>query len=532
MSESNKTSTAAEQEQTGIYLDYEQGVKNPKLINRRFVGTREKVGYLLNDAAASFNISKYNDRFIYDIVNLDFDFLAVFGLFSGLWDTINDTFIGVIVDRTRTRWGKFKPYILLGKIPLAILGLWYWFMPMLFAGTAGTYLPKLVFYAVFSVICETAGTFTAVANTGFMATITPNPLERTGLITMANLLSGFVGEKLPELTFGVLLDLVNNNVVSWDRTKLFMGFGIGTAIISCIMSFYFICVTKERVLQSIEKPSIIQGLKAIINNRPILLYTLSEFLAGFAVGKSRTNYYIDVLGSATYQTIVGIPASPVSSISYAFIAPLRKKFATKTIWILEDLWTDTCWLAVFAIGSIGGMKNGLYKNKWVMLPVMAVEEVFEMCVYGLRHVIPQEILNEAMDYCEWKNGYRAEAMTGVARGLVTKLQGIVMGSIQNFIMKRIGYVQGLTIGTQADSTKWWIFAMGTGIPVITGALGVIPKFFHDLNGEKRDRMYRELYARREATQNAVANAKSSEEVKNIARAQINAEYIQEKKTEE
>lgn len=522
------TNLAYDESQEGIVIDYEKGVKNPLLRNRRYIGNKERLGYLLNDVSASFNIGKYNDRFIYDIVKLDFDFLAVFGLFSGIWDTINDTFIGVIVDRTRTRWGKFKPYILLGKIPLTILGLWYWFMPLVFANTDATHVPKLIFYAVFTVICETAGTFTSVANTGFMATITPDPLERTGLITMANLLSGLVGEKLPELTFGVLLDLVNNSVVQWNRTTLFISFGILTALISCAMSFYFICVTKERVSQTVEKPSIKQGLKAIINNRPILLYTLSEFLAGFAVGKSRTNYYIDVLGSATYQTIVGIPASPVSTLSYAFIAPLRERFSTKAIWILEDMWTDVCWLAVFGIGSIGGMKNGLYKNKWVMLPVMAVEEVFEMCVYGLRHVIPTEILNEAMDYCEWKNGYRAEAMTGVARGLVTKLQGIVMGSVQNFIMKRIGYVQGLSIGTQADSTKWWIFAMGTGIPVITGALGIIPKFFHNLNGEKRDRMYRELFARREATRNAINSAKSVEELESIAKAQMNAEYVQEK----
>ena len=519
------TNTALDMEQQGIVIDYEKGVQNPLLRNRRYVGTKEKVGYLLNDVAASFNISKYNDRFIYDIVKLDFNYLAIYTLFAGLWDTFNDTFIGVIVDRTRTRWGKFKPYILIGKIPLAILGLWYWFMPVLFPDTAADYLPKFIFYAMFSVISETAGTFTAVAGTGFMATITPDPLERTGLITMANLLSGFVGEKLPELTFGLLLDLVNNNVLKWNRTHLFMWFGIGSAVVSCAISFYFICVTKERVSQTIEKPSVMQGLKAIINNRPILMYTLSEFLGGFAVGKSRTNYYIDVLGSATLQTIVGIPASPISTISYAFIQPLRKKLSTRAIWILEDLWTDMCWLIVFGIGSIGGMENGWYKNKWVMLPTMAIEECFEMCVYGLRHVIPTEILNEAMDYCEWKNGYRAEAMTGVARSLVQKLQSIAMSSIQNVIMSKIGYIQGLSIGTQADRTKWWIFAMGTGIPVITGALGVIPKFFYNLNGEKRDKMYTELFARREAMNKAITEAKDAEEVAKLAKAQINAEYV-------
>jgi Na+/melibiose symporter-like transporter len=118
-------------------------------------------------------------------------------------------------------------------------------------------------------------------------------------------------------------------------------------------------------------------------------------------------------------------------------------------------------------------------------------------------------------------------MTGVARGLVTKLQGVAMRSIQNFIMKRIGYVQGLKIGTQADTTKWWIFAMGTGIPVITGALGIIPKFFHNLNGEKRNRMYQELFARREAMRNAVESAESDEELNAIAKAQINADYKSE-----
>ncbi|MBQ9850786.1 MAG: MFS transporter [Clostridia bacterium] len=522
---SEEKTVVTEEKNRSLVIDYDKGVKNPLMRNRRYISNKERLGYLLNDVSSTFNIDNYKERFIYDIVKLDFDFLAVFELFAGIWDTLNDTFIGVIVDRTRTRWGKFKPYILLGKIPLTLLGMWYWFMPILFANSSATYAPKLAFYAIFSIISETAGTFTAIASAGFMSTITPDPLERTNLITMTKLLSGFLGAHLPELLFGVLLDLVNNEVVQWNRTALFVSFAVVTAIVACAMSFYFICVTKERVSQSIEKPSVAQGLKAIFNNRPILLYTLSEFLAGFAVKKSRINYFIDVLGSATYQTIVGIPASPISTISYAFIAPLRKRLSTKAIWILEDIWTDTCWMIVFIIGSLGGAEKGLYKNKWVMLPLLAVEEMLEMCVYGLRKVIPEEILNEAMDYCEWKNGYRAEAMTGVARGLVTKLQGIVMRSIQNFIMKRIGYVQGLKIGTQADTTKWWIFAMSTGVPIITGALGIIPKFFHNLNGEKRDRMYQELFARREAMRNAVEAAKDADELAEIAKAQINADYV-------
>ena len=150
-----------------------------------------------------------------------------------------------------------------------------------------------------------------------------------------------------------------------------------------------------------------------------------------------------------------------------------------------------------------------------------------MCVYGLRKVIPNEIRNEAMDYCEWKLGYRAEAMTGVAKDLILKLQGVFMGTINNLIMEAVGYVQGKEIGTQSDRTKWWIFAMGTGIPVITGALGIIPKFFYPLHGERRDAMYADLLERRRLMAERVTNA-DAEELLQIAKEEISGAYIQNK----
>ena len=208
----------------------------------------------------------------------------------------------------------------------------------------------------------TAGTFSAIAGTGFMATVTPHPVERTRLMTQANLISSLF-ENAPNLLFGVLYDLTINKVTNWNLYHLFLSFAIPLALLSAALSFYYIFVAKERIMQTIERPSIIMGLKAIVKNKPILLLCLSDFLQNFSVGKSRTNYFIDVLGSSSHKTLVGIPASPISYISYSFIAPIRRKFSTKAIWIMEDLWTDMCWLIVFAIGSI----NKNFKNKWIML---------------------------------------------------------------------------------------------------------------------------------------------------------------------
>ena len=491
------------------------------LEGRSYVGTTETVSYVAQDFADSFSIGKYSNRFIWDVVKIDFQIAAVVGIFTGIWDVINDTFISTIVDRTRTRWGKFRPYLLWFKIPLTILGILYWFMPVFFPNTAGNYVPKLIYYFAFGVINETAGTFMSISQTGLMSTITPNPLERVRLITAAKLWSRVVGEKIPELLMGVLIDLINSKVINLSFKSVYMGMGIATGVMSAAASFFFFVVAKERVMQSIERPSVRQGFKAVFNNYPLLLLTLSDFLSGFSISQSRSDYYIDVLDSATFQTIVGIPALPVQLFGgYAVVKPARRKFTSKTLWIFEDVYTDMCWLIVFAIGSV----NKNFKKRKVMLPVMAIEEFLEMWVYGFRNVIPEEIRNETMDYCEWKNGYRMEAMTGVARGLVTKIQRIFMDSFKNMVLSKIGYIQGKKIGTQSDRAKWWLFALGTGVPIITSSLGIVPKFLYPFNDKTRQKMYDDLFRRRAALAKDVANA-DSEKLKEIADAELAGSYL-------
>ena len=485
---------------------------------RRYVGKKETLAYVLNDVAASLNIDDYKERYIYDVIKIDFNYLAIQNVVATVWDSFNDTFIGVMVDKTRTRWGKFKPYVLLGEIPLTVLGMWYWLIPFIFPNTPATYLPKWIFYFAMSIITETAGTFTSIAKTGFLSTITPEPLERSRLIALANVSSHLV-EDLPKQAFGIIYDLIANKKLNLPLPKLFSSFGIVCAAASAAFALFFITNSRERVTQSIKQPSVKHCLKAVINNKPMRIQLLSSLLSGFSIGKSRTNFYIDVIGSITWKTIVGIPAFPIKFISYSFVEPLRRRFSTKTLWILEDAWTDMLWMLVFGIGSI----NKNFMKKPIILPMMAIEEIFEMCVYGLRRVIPAEIQNEALDYCEWKNGYRSEAMLGVTQSLISKIQQAIMGGVTNIVMGKIGYIQGLEIGTQTDKTKWWIFALGTGIPIITSSLGIIPKFFYPLSAETREKMYADLQERRASMAEFMKTA-TKEEIDAIAEKQLQGQF--------
>ena len=499
-------------------MENRETVSTLKAEPRRYVGKKETLAYVLNDVAASLNIDDYKERYIYDVIKIDFNYLAIQNVVATVWDSFNDTFIGVMIDKTRTRWGKFKPYVLLGEIPLTVLGMWYWLIPFIFPNTPATYLPKWIFYFAMSIITETAGTFTQIAKTGFLSTITPEPLERSRLIALANVSSHLV-EDLPKQAFGIIYDLIANKKLNLPLPKLFSSFGIVCAAASAAFALFFITNSRERVTQSIKQPSVKHCLKAVINNKPMRIQLLSSFLSGFSIGKSRTNFYIDVIGSITWKTIVGIPAFPIKFISYSFVEPLRRRFSTKTLWILEDAWTDMLWMLVFGIGSI----NKNFMKKPIILPMMAIEEIFEMCVYGLRRVIPAEIQNEALDYCEWKNGYRSEAMLGVTQSLISKIQQAIMGGVTNIVMGKIGYIQGLEIGTQTDKTKWWIFALGTGIPIITSSLGIIPKLFYPLSAEVREKMYADLQERRASMAEFMKTA-TKEEIDAIAEKQLQGQF--------
>ncbi len=74
-----------------------------------YVGVKETVSYLLNDWSNSFNINSFSERFIWDVVHIDFSVSAVMNIVTAAWDIVNDTFVSVIVDSTRTRIGKFRP---------------------------------------------------------------------------------------------------------------------------------------------------------------------------------------------------------------------------------------------------------------------------------------------------------------------------------------------------------------------------------------------------------------------------------------
>lgn len=473
--------------------------------DRRYVGTREVAGYVLWDMAQSFNINTYSQRFVNTILQVSFRYQQILSFINGIWDIVNDIFTAAIVDKTRTRWGKFKPYLVLLAIPGTVGTCLYWLMPLFFPGTGPEDLNKFIVYSVLAIVREGIGTFLGIAQGGIITTITPHPVERTRMLTVANFFSGLFGEKLPEQIMTILLDLIGNNVIKPKKgpvsalyLKLFVGMGVFTSVVAGLVSLWFNTIMRERVAQSVKTPSIMQGIRSITNNKPVLLMTLSQILSSFSVGGSRSDYFIDVLNFASLGYITGFPGGLLGPLPFMIVPWFRRHFQSRTLYLASGYIGQVLMVPIFIIGSLGGKKNGLYKNRTVMAVALTIYETIIAFFYGLRKVIPTEMYNESMDYCEWKNGYRTEAMTSVAKGLASKLAGIYTNLLSLQIKRWINYDQTAYIrgAAQSDSTKYWLFASYAILPFATGFLGIIPMLFYDLSGKKREKMYAELLERR------------------------------------
>jgi Na+/melibiose symporter-like transporter len=470
---------------------------------RRYVGSRETMSYVLFDASKGFSIDAWKNRFFLDVVKIDLGINAIASIITNIWDIIDDTFAGVLVDKTATRWGKFRPYILVFAVPGTILTTLYWLTPFLFNQNQFD-VGKIIYWYGLGMITELMTTFRNFAETGYISSISPNPDDKVRLFTMAEVISS-LWENIPEFLMGILIDIANSGKSAITLKGTYMFMGTMCAVQAGIFAFVYASLAKERILQAVEKPDLKGIWRTIVNNKPMLLMTLSDFLNAFKVDTGVTNYYVDVLGSAFLKDLVAIPGIPSSFISYTYIGWAQRRFSTKSLWIFGEHNKDVMNILVYIFGTIGGKgRHGNYLKKWPMFGAFVAKDLVYKTTLSVYKIVPKMMQTEVLDYCEWKNGYRTEGATIAAKGIVKKIAGAIISPLNSLLLKSIGYSLTAGHGKQSATTKYYLFSMCTLAPGLTGLLGVIPKLFYNLNLEKRNQMYAELAEMRAAKRCYVA----------------------------
>lgn len=467
------------------------------LKDRRYVGNTETISYIVYDASENIHAGVFGSRYNIDLLKINLKLYSVLSLINGIWDVINDTFTGPIVDKTRTRWGKFKPYLIAFAIPSLVMTIFQWSLPF-FLNTENEYdMTKFFLFLAIQMSNEAIGTFRNISKTGLLSSMTPNPSERVRLLSLAKWISS-IFDNIPGVLLNLIYDMMNKGVIKIANRRLFYGsIGVIAAMISTGMAMFFFFSAKERVTQSEKTPSIMEGLRTIIHNRPALLLMLSDLLGAFTLSTSQDNYFIDVLGYSSFFTLVEIPSIPICHISYTYIGWMRKKFSSRALWALSSNFDNFQRILTFALGCIGGKgANGWYRDWKKMWLIMAPLDIARKSFWGVRNVVPQEITYEAIDYCEWKNGYRSEGVIVITKGLMSKIVRNTTSGLQAAILNAVGYSLKEGFGQQSDSTKFGLFMAAFLLPGVTGAFSIIPKLMYKLDAKEKDIMYDDLMQRR------------------------------------
>lgn len=468
---------------------------------RRYVDTKESMAYVLYDSSKTFNINEYQSRFVLDVVKINLGWSTVLGLVNGIWDVVNDSFLGALVDKTNTRWGKFRPYLMLNSTIGTALICLYWLTPLFFDKNPNN-LAKIIFWLALSMLQEVVNTVRDISETGLLGSLSPSPDDRVRLYTRAEVISA-IWENIPQLVIGVLMDLVNHKVVSFAMDSIYIYMGSALALASGVLSVVFAIFARERIAQASERPSYREGLRAILRNRPLLLIMVANFLDSFSATSWEHHYFIDVLGSESLRNLIMIPGAPLSFVSYGYLNKVRARFSIKPLWIFGRHIKDVMTMLIFAVGSVGGAgPGGWYRKPLPMLLLLLLRDLAYKGTLSVHKVIPKEILLDALDYGEWQNGFRSEGVTLSTKSMLEKIVRNIVNALTNLVLRQTGYNLNADFGKQPDRVKYTLFVMAMFFPAVSGLLGVIPKLFYNLTGETRQRMYDELAEMRGIRQKA------------------------------
>ncbi|NLA77096.1 MAG: MFS transporter, partial [Clostridiales bacterium] len=270
--------------------------------NRSYVTTREFMIYGIANGGQcmSYNtLTGYLTYFFVNVFNIDARIVSTMLFLEGIWDTVNDPLMGMIVDKTRTRWGKLRPFLLGVPIPLAVTTALLFSGPLIVGNYSPTDYRKVIYMVITYFAWEFMYTIGDVPFWGLSTAISPNPNDRTKAITSARLISSIVGG-LPTLFIPILLDLVSGGHIGTNLRVIFCLYSIVTSSLGMGLFSMSGLFVKERVIQSEEQPSLLESLKCLVTNRPLRILILKDILSalGGIGGVFSTYYLVDVLGSA------------------------------------------------------------------------------------------------------------------------------------------------------------------------------------------------------------------------------------------
>ncbi len=461
--------------------------------------------------------------------------VAILMLGARVFDALNDPIMGSVVDKTRTKWGKCRPYLKWMAIPIGIATI-LCFLPIFSAEsvydgskTVQVFTTIAVIYVIWSVLYTIAD----VPYWGLSTCLTNNTVTRGNILTVARMFctvgAGIVTIFVPMITGALttefkyadtqadraliladkadaIKNMISNQgiteseaiqtfigtvkqgmeIANADRLKWIYFISAVVLVVAAMpMFFYGFKNTKERFTSEENPPSLGHNLKLLFKNDQLLLIVLSGVLGGARMVYSYTGglyfakYILQNEGLYGIITLLVVPGGLVASI---LVPWMSKKFTKKWSYIVVHLFGGVVMAVMYFVG---------YDKPWKMV-ICAIGLVLLGIPQGVNNIITYAMIGDTVDYLEWKTGERGEGICFAMQTLINKI-GMAVGAFIGVISMSIAGINARTYEVSNPRALWNVLIISGVVSMFACAL---PMFFYKITEKKQAEMVAEIEARK------------------------------------
>lgn len=441
-------------------------------IRQARLGWGEKLGFGAGDLGFNLywtTIASFLAAFYTDVFGISAAAAGTMLFVTKIVDAFTDPVIGGIADRTSTRFGKFRPYLLFAGIPMGAAAVLTFTTPDLAQGgkliwAYATYTVMMIMYTVLN-----------IPYSALSGVMTARSQERTTLIS-TRFFFAFTGGALVNKYTLPLVDQLGSGdeILGWQLTMVLYG-----SIAAVIFAITF-ASTKERIAPPAQQQSNpMQDIKDLLRNRPwLILFFLAMIIMMTITMRAGSAYYYfkyylerpDLLPDYLFWQMVAYAAG-------ALFAPVMTRYI------------DKAKLLMLLMGIVGTLSILFYFVPKDMVWAIFALNVLISLALGPKSPLTWSMYADTADYNEWKNGRRATAMTFSAATFAQKLGGSLGSAGILWVLAVIGYAAN---EAQSGASQSGIALLQTAVPGGFALLAVLVASFYSLTGSQLSAIQNEL----------------------------------------
>ena len=436
----------------------------------------------------------YLSYYLSSVLGLQEGFLLLITPLARIWDGINDPMMGTIVDNTRTKHGKYRPWILIGALCNAVV------LFLLFTSFGMSGLPLYIYIGVMYVLWGMTNTMADIPYWSMIPSFTSEEKERNLVATVARSFSG-IGQGIISILTPIICPLLSSGITD-EKGYSASGFSRWAGICGVALVFFaLVCVliTKETnvVYGEKKKFSLKQIFKVIKSNDQLVVFIIFAMLsnAGWYLTSSTAVYYFtDSLGDPKLQSLFQTIGTVGSVLGLLVVPVLTKWFSKRQTYTIS---------LVTAIVGYGLM---LITGPVLKLNVIIMDVCYILASVGVSSMFVSQtiFLADIVDYGEYKNGERSESITFSMKGFLQKMAYTMQTIVLFGGLGMMNYNEQITAKAGLnDMTKTGIGVICFGVPMLFFLASLIVfrgKF--KVYGELADKVHDYIIEKRASEKNA------------------------------